>query len=99
MPSSTIDHIITEVTTQTTDRLLIYVLGLFLIFLIISLVMLWRAFPLIREGNRARFEMSRAYESNTEAMRSVKEELSGLRNFIECQTKKSLWHWVFGRGT
>ena len=97
MPSSTIDHIITEVTTQTTDRLLIYVLGLFLIFLIISLVMLWRAFPLIREGNRARFEMARAYESNTEAMRSVKEELSGLRNFIESQTSKSFFGWLIGR--
>jgi uncharacterized membrane protein required for colicin V production len=97
MPSSTIDHIITEVTTQTTDRLLIYVLGLFLIFLIISLVMLWRAFPLIREGNKARFEQARAYDKNTEIITAMKDELGLLRKSFEEHYPKSFYRWIMGR--
>ena len=97
IPHNTVESLAELIAQQSTDRLLAIVMLLGLIFMIFALLVVWRAFPLVREGNRARFEMARAYESNTEAMRSVKEELSGLRNFIESQTSKSFFGWLIGR--
>lgn len=98
IPHNTVESLAELIAQQSTDRLLAIVMLLGLVFMIFALIVVWRAFPLVREGNRARFEMAKAYESNTEAMKSVKEELLGLRSFIESQTSKSLWHWVFGKG-
>mgnify|MGYP007100093322 CR=1 FL=1 len=97
LPRNTVENLAELIAQQSTDRLLAIVMLLFLVFLIFSLIVVWRAFPLVREGNRARFEMAKAYESNTEAMKSVKEELSGLRSFIESQTSKSFFGWLMGR--
>lgn len=97
IPRSTIDHIADLISQQTTDRLLAIVMLLGLIFLIMVGVMLWRALPMLKEGTRARFEMARAFDSNTEAMLAVQSELSSLRKFIEAQPPRTLWQLITGR--
>jgi hypothetical protein len=41
--------------------------------------------------------MAKAYESNTEAMKSVKEELGLLRKSFEEHYPKSFYRWIMGR--
>jgi len=99
IPRSTIDHIADLISQQTTDRLLAIVMLLGLIFLIMVGIMLWRALPMLKEGTRARFEMAKAFEANTQAMQAVKTELSELRRFIETQPPypRPLWQRLIGR--
>ena len=99
LPRSTIDHIADLISQQTTDRLLAIVMLLGLIFMIMVGIMLWRALPMLKEGTRARFEMAKALEANTQAMQAVKTELSELRRFIEMQPPypRPLWQRLIGR--
>ena len=97
LPETTVDHLAELIAQQSTDRLLAIVMLLGLVFLILALIVALRVFPLLRDGNRARMQMAEAYHANTEAMRAVKEELSGLRSFIESQTSKSFFGWLMGR--
>jgi len=97
LPRTTIDHIADLISQQTTDRLLVIVMLLGLIFLIAGLFVTWRAMPILKEGSRARLEMARAFDSNTEAMRAVQSELSSLRKFIEGQPPRTLWQLITGR--
>lgn len=97
LPRNTVESLAELIAQQSTDRLLAIVMLLFLVFLIFALIVVWRAFPLVREGNRARFEMAKAYESNTEAMKSVKDELGLLRKSFEEHYPKSFYRWIMGR--
>ena len=97
IPRSTIDHIADLISQQTTDRLLAIVMLLGLIFMIMVGIMLWRALPMLKEGTRARFEMAKALEANTEAMRSVKDELVILRRSFEDHYPKNFFRWITGR--
>lgn len=97
LPRNTVENLAELIAQQSTDRLLAIVMLLGLVFMIFALIVVWRAFPLVREGNRARFEMAKAYESNTEAMKSVKEELGLLRKSFEEHYPKSFYRWIMGR--
>lgn len=97
IPHNTVESLAELIAQQSTDRLLAIVMLLGLVFMIFALIVVWRAFPLVREGNRARFEMAKAYESNTEAMKSVKEELGLLRKSFEEHYPKSFYRWIMGR--
>lgn len=97
LPESTVDHLAELIAHQSTDRLLAIVMLLGLVFLIFALVVVWRSFPLVREGNRARFEMARAYDANTKAMRAVKDELVILRESFEEHYPRSFFRWITGR--
>lgn len=97
IPHNTVENLAELIAQQSTDRLLAIVMLLGLVFMIFALIVVWRAFPLVREGNRARFEMAKAYESNTEAMKSVKEELGLLRKSFEEHYPKSFYRWIMGR--
>lgn len=94
MSQASIDHLAEVLAQQSTDRLLIYVLGLFMVFLILALIVALRVFPLLRDGNRARMQMAEAYHANTEAMRAVKEELVILRKSFEDHYPKSFFRWI-----
>lgn len=94
MTQNTIDHIAELISQQTTDRLLALALLLFFILIIIALLTVWRLLPVLREGSRARFEMAKAFDSNTTAMNAVKEELSVLRK--EIRSSRSFVGWLTG---
>jgi len=97
LPKSTVDHLAELIAQQSTDRLLAIVMLLGLVFMIAAAVVVWGAFPLVREGNRARFEMSQSYKANTQAMEAVKEELVVLRRSFEEHYPKSFFRWITGR--
>lgn len=97
LSKSTIDHLADLISHQSTDRLLAIVMLLGLVFLILALIVALRVFPLLKEGNRARFEMAKAYDTNTEAMRAVKDELVILRRSFEEHYPKSFFRWITGR--